>query len=129
MTTRRREIGEFCWINILSPDTAAARDFFSNLLGWEYTEMPGMGHLIKVGGRDIGGLWENVQPGSSERLPPVVGVMVKVASADAAAARAVELGGTAQPAFDSGPPGRQAVIPVPNGAKPAGLATQGTPGP
>src|SRR5438477_399551 len=52
-----RKPGEFCWINMLTPQPAEAREFFGKVLGWTYFEMPGIGHGIKVGGRDIGGLF------------------------------------------------------------------------
>ena len=37
MTARIRSTGEFCWINILTPDLQAAQGFFRQLLGWTYT--------------------------------------------------------------------------------------------
>ena len=67
MTTGTRKTGEFCWINMLTPQPAEAREFFGKLLGWTYVEMPGMGHAMQVGGRDIGGLFDldgpNTPPG------------------------------------------------------------------
>jgi Predicted enzyme related to lactoylglutathione lyase len=51
MTTGIRKAGNFCWINILTPQPAAARTFFSKLLGWTYSDMDGMGDLIGVGTR------------------------------------------------------------------------------
>jgi predicted enzyme related to lactoylglutathione lyase len=50
MPPRLREPGEFCWINIISPDLDGTRAFFSALLGWRFPEMPGMGYLIEVDG-------------------------------------------------------------------------------
>ena len=58
MTTGTRKSGEFCWINMLTPRPTEARAFFGKLLGWTYGEIPGMGHAVKVGGRDIGGLFD-----------------------------------------------------------------------
>lgn len=56
MTTGTRKTGEFCWINMLTPQPAEARTFFGKLLGWTYVEMRGIvGHVVEVGGRSIGG--------------------------------------------------------------------------
>ena len=117
MTTSTRKPGEFCWINILSPDPDKARDFFATLLGWEFTEMPGMGHGIKVGGRNIGGLFNTVSERTPNGMQAVLGVMIKVERADATVEQIRSLGGKADPAFDIGPAGRMAVCHDPNGAK------------
>lgn len=101
---------------MLTPRPAEARAFFAELLGWTYGEIPGVGHLIKVQGHDIGGLFDlegiNTPPGT----PPCIGIMVKVASADSVVERVAALGGTAGPAFDIAENGRMAVCFDPNGA-------------
>lgn len=116
MATRARRPGEFCWINMLTPDPPKAREFFAALLGWTYVEMPGIGYGVQVGGRDIGGLFDLAGPNTPKGTPPLIGVMVKVESADSAAAKAAALGGRSMPAFDIGPQGRMAVCFDPNGA-------------
>jgi len=55
MAKGTRESGEFCWINMLTPQPEQARAFFGELLGWTYVEMPGIGHRVQVGGHDMGG--------------------------------------------------------------------------
>lgn len=117
MTAGTRQAGEFCWINMLSPQPALACEFFGKLLGWTFFEMPGMGFGVKVGGRDIGGLFDTVSPRTPNGTRPYIGVMVKVASADAAAAKVRSLGGRAEEPFDIGPVGRMAVCHDPNGAE------------
>jgi hypothetical protein len=112
-----RKPGEFCWINMLTPQPARAREFFARLLGWTFVEMPGMGHTVRVGGRDIGGLFDTVGPRNPNGTSPVIGVMVKVANADATCARVTALGGTALPAFDIMEAGRMAVCHDPAGAE------------
>jgi uncharacterized protein len=116
MATGTRSTGEFCWINILTPEPAAARVFFDKLLGWTYVEMPGMGHRVQVDGRDIGGLFDLASPNTPEGTPPLIGVMVKVESADDVSMKVAELGGKAKPAFDIMDQGRMAVCTDPNGA-------------
>lgn len=109
--------GEFCWINMLTPNPADACAFFGQLLGWTYGEIPGHGHSIKVGGRDIGGLFDLNGPNTPPGIPPMIGVTVKVEDADAVGARVTALGGKAMPAFDIMDAGRMAVCFDPNGAQ------------
>ena len=75
-----RKPGEFCWINILTPDPAKAQKFFSDLLGWAWVEMPGVGYRMQLDGKDIGGLFDLNGPNTPPGTPPVMGVMVKVKS-------------------------------------------------
>ena len=117
MTTGARTTGDFCWINVLTPQPAQAREFFSQVLGWSYTELPGMGHIVQVDGHDIGGLWDLHGPNSPAGLSPTLGVMVRVDSADAIAEKAIALGGKAKPAFDVMENGRMAELTDPNGAQ------------
>lgn len=117
MTTGTRTPGEFCWINVMTPDTSNAREFLGALLGWSFFDMPGMGHGITVGGRNVGGLFDVVSPQTPNGMPPTIGVMVKVDSADAVAERVQLLGGTAMAPFDIGTAGRMAVCHDPNGAQ------------
>jgi predicted enzyme related to lactoylglutathione lyase len=117
MKTGIRKTGEFCWINMLTPKPADARAFFGKLLGWTYTDLPNMGHLVRVGGHDIGGLFDLEGPNTPPGLPPYIGVMVKVENADATVAKVAALGGKANPAFDIMDQGRMAVCFDPNGAE------------
>jgi len=117
MTTGTRKAGEFCWINMLTPRPTEACAFFGKLLGWTYAEIPGMGWSVKVGGRDIGGLFDLEGPNTPPGTPPLIGVMVKVDSADATGAKVAALGGRAMPAFDIMDRGRMAVCFDPNGAE------------
>lgn len=116
MATRLRNTGEFCWINMLTPQPAQAREFFTDLFGWTYSEIPGLGHSMEVGGRSIGGLFDLNAPNTPSGTPAHIGVMVKVASADAVADRVASLGGKALPPFDIMQEGRMAVCFDPNGA-------------
>src|SRR5665213_1072562 len=117
MTTGTRKAGEFCWINMLTPQPALACEFFGKLLGWSFFEMPGMGFGVKVAGRDIGGIFDTVSPRTPSGTRPFIGVMVKVENAGATAALVRSLGGRADEPFDIGPVGRMAVCHDPNGAQ------------
>jgi uncharacterized protein len=116
MTTGIRKTGTFCWINMLTPDSANARAFYGKLLGWTFVEMPGVGHAVQVGGHNIGGLFDLAAPNTPKGIPPCIGVMVKVDSADATCAKAKALGGTAKTPFDIADKGRMAECEDPNGA-------------
>jgi predicted enzyme related to lactoylglutathione lyase len=117
MATRIRNAGEFCWFNMLTPQPAEAREFYGKLLGWTYVELPGMGHIVQVGGRDVGGLWDLAGPNTPPGTPAHIGVMVKVGSADATGEKVTSLGGKAKPAFDVMDKGRMAVCTDPTGAE------------
>ncbi len=100
-------------------DAAAGRGarFFGQILDWTYFEMPGIGHGVKVAGHDIGGLFDLHGPNTPPGLKPVIGVMVKVDSADAICEKVTSLGGQARPAFDIMDQGRMSVCFDPNGAE------------
>lgn len=116
MTTGIRRNGDFCWINILTPNPKDARDFFSKLLGWTYADMDGMGDLISVGGAKVGGLFDIDSPQTPKGTPPVIGVMVKVDDANTMAEKANSLGGKANPPMDIMENGRMVMCEDPNGA-------------
>ncbi len=117
MTTGVRKNGEFCWINILTPQPKEAREFFSKVLGWTYSDMGGMGDLIEAGGGKIGGLFDIDSPQTPKGTPPVIGVMVQVADGDVMAEKARSLGGEAQPPMDIMENGRMVMLKDPNGAQ------------
>ena len=117
MAARIREAGEFCWVNMITPRPEEAMAFFGAVLGWTFFEMPGMGHGMRVGGRDVGGLFDQDGPGTPPGTPAYIGVMIKVDDADACAAKIAALGGRARPAFDIGEQGRMAVCFDPTGAE------------
>ena len=117
METRTRDPGEFCWVNMLTPQPTDACAFFGELLGWTYAEMPGMGYTINVAERPIGGLFDSNGPGTPPGTRPMIGVMVKVLSADRASEKVAALNGTSKPAFDIMEQGRMAVCFDPLGAE------------
>ena len=116
MTTGIRKAGDFCWINILTPQPAEARTFFGKLLGWTYSDMDGMGDLIEVGDKKIGGLFDIDSPQTPKGTPPVIGVMVMVDDADEMVKKVKSLGGDAKPPTDIMDNGRMVMCTDPNGA-------------
>jgi len=118
MTTGTRQIHDFCFINLMTGHAADARAFYGRLLGWTYGEMPGApgGRLILVDGRLAGAVMDLDGGGMPEGTPAVVGVMIRVESADATIARVNALGGRAEPAFDVLENGRMGMCTDPQGA-------------
>ena len=117
MAQGTRKIGDFCWMNMLTPEPEKARAFFAELLGWTYGEMPGLGHGVRVGGHDVGALFDVKSERTPEGSEPQIGVVLKVASADATVAKVNAEGGKAEPAFDVMDAGRLAVCRDPDGAE------------
>jgi predicted enzyme related to lactoylglutathione lyase len=104
--------GEPCWTDHSSRDPEAAVSFYSGLFGWEAEdqmppEAPGHYYMCRVAGRDVAALGSQ----QAEDAPPMWNTYVAVDSADDAAPRVTEAGGTAlgEP-FDVFDAGRMAVL-------------------
>jgi uncharacterized protein len=111
--------GNFCWVELGTTDQAAAKKFYQSLFGWEAADQPiGQGETyttFKKGGQDAAAGYRRTA--EQKGVPPNWQVYVRVASADDAAARAKELGGTIlTPPFDVFDLGRMAVMQDPTGA-------------
>jgi uncharacterized protein len=109
--------GTFCWVDLMAADQDAAKRFYASLFGWEYQDFPiGEGtfySLALLDGKPVAA----VTPLAGEGIPPHWNCYVSVEDADAAAARAQELGATVLlPAGDVGESGRLAMIRDPQGA-------------
>jgi len=115
----RREYapGTFCWADLQTSDQQAAKAFYRSLFMWELEDTPageaGVYTMASIGGLDVAAI-AGLQ---DESIPPHWSSYVAVADADAAAARARELGTAvvAEP-FDVFDSGRMAVIQDPQGA-------------
>jgi predicted enzyme related to lactoylglutathione lyase len=111
-----RENNDFCWINMLTRRLDDERRFFGELFGWTFEPMTGVrGWLIKANGAGIGGMFDCSH--APTPMEPMLGVAVKVASADDFYARAKELGGKPQPPMDVMDAGRMVVCNDPDGAQ------------
>ena len=112
--------GAFCWVELGTPDQAAAKTFYSSLFGWNANDMP-MGPdehytIFRLQERDAAAGY-TLRPERSPGVPPHWMPYIAVSSADEAAARAEQAGGKvlAQP-FDVFDAGRMAVVQDPTGA-------------
>jgi len=113
--------GTFSWTDLATPDPDAAKGFYGALFGWQAEDLPvpggGYYSMQRLGGKDVAAIAPQPQPQRDAGAPPAWQSYITVASADAAAERAGELGGTVHaPAFDVMEAGRMGVIQDPQGA-------------
>src|SRR5918992_2448719 len=106
--------GTFCWADLGTTDADSAKNFYTRVFGWEAVDTPGPDDgvytMFKVDGRDVAALYEMGEE-ERARLSPHWSSYVSVEDADAAAARARELGAevVAEP-LDVMQAGRTAVL-------------------
>lgn len=85
--------GEFCWVDVSVPDTAAGAAFYKRLMGWDWEqggpETGGYGTLTQRG-RTVAG----IVPTMEEGQPPAWSSYVSVADADATAKAVTDAGGS-----------------------------------
>jgi uncharacterized protein len=110
--------GAFSWCELMTTDVAAAKSFYTELLGWSITETP-VGdapyYIISIGGREIGGIM-TIPPRDAGAFP-LWGAYVTVDDVDAIAQKAQELGArTLVPLTDVPDVGRFYTFQDPQGA-------------
>ena len=113
--------GTFGWNELATSDPAAAKQFFGQLLGWTYEEMPmpgGGGSYVvaSAGGTRVGGMFK-MQGDNFKGVPPHWMGYITVSDVDGAAKKAASLGGkVCVPPTDIPGVGRFTVINDPTGA-------------
>ncbi len=130
--------GTFCWVDLATTDTHAARDFYTGLFGWSAVDVPtdqGPPYtMLRKGDREVCALYP-LPPEMGER--PGWNVYVSVADVAAVTDAAASLGAQVLMApMDVMTSGRMAVIQDPTGAalslwqagEHAGAALQNEPG-
>ena len=84
-----------CWVDVMVPDPAAAREFYGGVFGWEFAVSDGDGYAVaRLGGRDVAGV------GALEL--PSWNTYVLVDRVEEALERATAAGGTRFPPGESG---------------------------
>lgn len=111
------QTGTFCWNELMTPDTEAARSFYQELFGWTSRDVDmgdyGTYTIFSSGEKDIGGMCAL----SKEDVPPHWMSYVAVDDVDAATEKAEQLGGMqCVPPTDIPEVGRFSVITDPSGA-------------
>jgi len=123
---RRQEVpdykpGTFCWVELGTSDNQAAKNFYTQLFGWETQDNP-MGPdmvytMLKLDGKDVGGLYKLMPDMVAQGVPPHWMSYVYVTDADATAEKAKAAGATVlNGPFDVATHGRMAVVQDPTGA-------------
>lgn len=118
--SRLAKPGRFAWTELLTTDDAAARQFYTQLLGWNFTEMPmgpGMSYTVyQIDGKPAAGMMKMAGP-QFKGVPPHWTSYLSVADCDATVARASKLGAKVLlPAQDIPNVGRFSVLQDPTGA-------------
>lgn len=113
--------GTFSWTDLSTTDQDGAKAFYAALFGWSYEDNPvgeGMVYsMATIGGRHVCAISSQPEQQRQAGVPPMWNSYVTVEDADAAAAKAAELGATVHaPPFDVMQAGRMAVIQDPQGA-------------
>jgi uncharacterized protein len=112
------EPGSLSWNEQMSRDFDGSKAFYQAVFGYEYQDMSAEGFkyaALMVDGHEVGGLGEYPE-GTPQETPAAWSVYFAVEDADAAVAKAAELGGTVvQPVRDS-PYGRIGVVADNHGA-------------
>jgi predicted enzyme related to lactoylglutathione lyase len=113
--SRVNEPGAVIWNELITEDPAGSTGFYEQVVGLTSSDMEMEGQkytTFETAGRSIGGTTPPQMPGTPNHWH----VYFATADADAAAAKATELGGSVLvPPFDT-PPGRIAVLRDPQGA-------------
>jgi uncharacterized protein len=111
--------GAFCWNELGTTDLAAAKKFYTELLGWEIKESQATAGMtydeIVVGGQHVGGMYQ--MTAEMGNAPSHWIAYVAVDDVDAKAKQVAELGGkVCVPPTDIPNVGRFCVINDPTGA-------------
>jgi predicted enzyme related to lactoylglutathione lyase len=119
------EPGALIWNELMTRDFTAAKEFYGAVFPYTFGDMSGPGFTyatIDLDGRPVGGVGE-LGPETPADVPPAWSTYFAVSDTDAAAARAVELGGQVASAPADSPYGRIAVLRGPAGETFAVMST------
>lgn len=113
--------GTFCWVELGTTNSEAAKNFYGELFRWTFTDNPAgpdmVYSIIGLDGKDVAGSYQLSGEMRSQGIPAHWLSYVSVASADESAEKAKTLGATLmKEPFDVFDAGRMAVIKDPTGA-------------
>lgn len=113
--------GSPCWTDLSTTDQEGAKEFYSNIFGWEFQDIP-MGDdqvysMAQLDGSDAGAIFTQVAQESDAGVPPHWNVYFAVDDIDATASKVSDLGGKViADEFDEDESGRMIVAQDPFGA-------------
>ena len=107
------ENGMFSWVDLMTPDPAAAKQFYSELFAWQFQDMPvddgGVYSMAFKGDRTVAALF--ARPDDMQQVPPHWSSYITVNDLEATVQRWQEHGGTVMmPACDIMESGRMAMV-------------------
>jgi predicted enzyme related to lactoylglutathione lyase len=109
------EVGAFSWNELATNDVDAAKSFYGELFGWQYSAFGDGYWVIMNGERSNGGI--RAQSPQESGIPPNWIVYFTVESTDDATAATESAGGRVlMPPMDFGETGRLSVVADPQGA-------------
>lgn len=118
MSNQAYKHGDFCWTELMTPDTKKAKEFYNSLFGWTFQDhdVGGMTYsMFKSGDKDLGGMMQT--PKEKKDCPPHWMSYISVANVDETLKKAKSLGAKitmeATPVSDYG---RFGIIEDPTGA-------------
>jgi predicted enzyme related to lactoylglutathione lyase len=119
-------VGKIIWLDLVTPNLAIAKQFYSGLFGWSFRDIPGRSGnyaLAALDGRPMAGLFQRAAPAGEHRQSAWLG-FIAVNDVDAAKQMTIAQGGRvlSEPRVYPGR-GRQAVLADPQGAIFAVLAS------
>ena len=122
VTISKYEPGQFSWVDLMSLEAAAAKQFYGDLFGWTPVDMQddtgGTYTQFHLRDKPVAGLGEMSAEMKETGMPAVWNSYVTVEDADACAARATEIGGAVQmPVMQITDAGRMAILADPTGAR------------
>lgn len=112
--------GAFSWMELLTSDPKAAKEFYEKVFGWEFELFHGDSsmpyNVVKVQGQGVGGIM-GVPPQAPKDMPPHWGAYITVKDVDATVKQVEQLGGgVCMGPQDIPKVGRMAVLRDPQGA-------------
>ncbi|MBL8137596.1 MAG: VOC family protein [Acidobacteria bacterium] len=127
-------LGRPLWFELATTDVAAARNFYTHVVGWSVKDSEGLGmpysEWLRADGTPVGGLMALPDELKAEGVPPHWMVYVGVDDLDARAATVERLGGGAlTPVIEVPTVGRLQTMRDPDGAAFSLYAPESEPGP
>ncbi|KFE71405.1 VOC family protein [Hyalangium minutum] len=110
--------GRFDWFDLMTPDVAAARSFYTAVIGWKTTKWEQADYeMWTVGNETIGGMMALPAEETKRGTPPHWLAHIETDDVDATVKKAQELGGKVlRPGTDIPTVGRFAILADPQGA-------------
>jgi predicted enzyme related to lactoylglutathione lyase len=114
--------GSFCWVDMMTTDTKAAKNFYNDIFGWQFQDVPvdekgNIYTFLSLNGKPVAAMGEMNEDQKKAGFPPAWINYVCVTDASEKVKKAVELGATVVvPDMDAMEEGRFALLADPEGA-------------